>query len=161
MPREEPHGLRRRRVEQGRHIIAHDVRGRAPDVDGGQLVAESPDPPIEPSTTGAQPAAEPVVDVLQRRRPVGAKVGRDGPRTGVVEVGDARPARVGVSSRWKVCCPSRGDPKLMSPCHVNGLMSVTAPSSKASPTLRAGSSPPSSAAPTAALLNRLTAGVVF
>ena len=35
-----------------------------------------------------------------------------------------------VSRRWNVCCPSRGGPKLMSPCQVSGLISVPAPSSK-------------------------------
>ena len=41
------------------------------------------------------------------------------------------PRHLGLRSRrWKVCCPSRGGPKLMSPCQVSGLTSVPAPSSK-------------------------------
>ena len=35
-----------------------------------------------------------------------------------------------LSRRWNVCRPSRGGPKLMSPCQVSGLISVPAPSSK-------------------------------
>ena len=48
------------------------------------------EPAVEPLAARAQAVAEPVVDVVDRRRPVRPEVRRDGARTGVVEVGDAR-----------------------------------------------------------------------
>ena len=91
VPGKEPHRVRGPRGAEGVDVLAHDVRRGALDVDRDQPVAEPGHPAVEPFAAGAQTVAEPVVDVVERRRPVGPEVRGDGPRTRVVEVGDARP----------------------------------------------------------------------
>ena len=65
------------------------------DVDLGQPVLHLGPPPREPRPAGAQALAEPVGQVVGRRRAVGAEVVADRARAGLVERRDAAPARRG------------------------------------------------------------------
>src|SRR4026208_242637 len=77
--------------EQTVEILTHDEGRLSLDVDLSEPAAESRNPGNYSVGPGTQALAQPVIDVVHRRRPVASDVGLDGPRPSFLAVGDATP----------------------------------------------------------------------
>jgi hypothetical protein len=68
VPRQEPQGIRRGRRGQLLEVLAQDVDGLPVEVDRREPVAEARDPGLDPLAAHAQPLAQPVAQMVGRRR---------------------------------------------------------------------------------------------
>lgn len=91
-------------------VLTEDVGARASNIDRLDPVAERRQPGVQALAAGAQPVAEPVVDMVAGRRAVGPQVGADRMRPGLVDVPYSDSARVVVEPlKGELTLPRRAD----------------------------------------------------